>query len=71
VIEGRGPFTERGPLPLGGGTARSHGDHRVAMALAVAGLASDGGLLIEGAEAAEVSFPGFYERLRELMSSPG
>ena len=67
VIEGKGPVTARRPFPLHGGTARSHGDHRIAMAMAVAGLASNGGLCIDDAEAAEVSFPGFYARLGGLV----
>jgi len=67
VIEGKGPVTERRPFPLHGGTAVSHGDHRIAMAMAVAGLASNGGLCIDDAEAAEVSFPGFYARLGGLI----
>jgi 3-phosphoshikimate 1-carboxyvinyltransferase len=62
VIEGAG---ER--LPLRGGRGSSCGDHRIAMALAVAALVAEGGMLIEEAEAAEVSFPGFYARLRALV----
>jgi 3-phosphoshikimate 1-carboxyvinyltransferase len=38
----------------------SHGDHRVAMALAVAGLFSDTPGTVEGAECADVSFPAFF-----------
>ncbi len=53
-------------LPLWGGSAESQGDHRIAMALAVAGLVSDGGVCIDGAEAAEVSFPGFWDHLRRF-----
>jgi 3-phosphoshikimate 1-carboxyvinyltransferase len=67
VIEGKGPVTARRPFPLHGGTAASHGDHRIAMGMAVAGLASNGGLCIDGAEVAEVSFPGFYARLGGLI----
>jgi 3-phosphoshikimate 1-carboxyvinyltransferase len=48
---------------LGGGTASSSGDHRMAMALAVAALAARGPCAIEGIEAAEVSFPGFAPTL--------
>jgi 3-phosphoshikimate 1-carboxyvinyltransferase len=49
--------------PKGGGTARSEGDHRIAILGAVAGLVSRGGLRLEGAEAAAISFPGFFELL--------
>ena len=44
-----------------------HGDHRVIMALAVAGLAIDGETTISTAEALNVTFPSFVE----LMSSAG
>ena len=44
-------------------TFDSFGDHRIAMAFAVAALAADGESRIEGAEAAAVSFPSFYELL--------
>ena len=54
---------------LRGGRARSFGDHRLAMALAVAGLAAEGPTAIEGIESAEVSFPGFVETLRGIGAS--
>jgi 3-phosphoshikimate 1-carboxyvinyltransferase len=41
----------------------SHGDHRIAMAFAVAALRGDGETTIEGAEAASVSFPEFWDTL--------
>jgi len=44
-------------------TLDSFGDHRIAMAFAVAALAADGECIIDGAEAASVSFPGFYDTL--------
>ncbi|MGH9613045.1 MAG: 3-phosphoshikimate 1-carboxyvinyltransferase [Bryobacteraceae bacterium] len=44
----------------------SFGDHRIAMAFAIAALAADGPCAIEGAEAASVSFPEFYSTLRQL-----
>jgi 3-phosphoshikimate 1-carboxyvinyltransferase len=49
--------------PKGGGSADSQGDHRIAMLGAVAGLVSREGVRLEGAEAAAVSFPGFFELL--------
>jgi len=52
-----------GGSPLRGATVRAHDDHRIAMALAVAGLAAQGGTSVEGAEAASVSFPEFYDVL--------
>ena len=52
--------------PRGGGIARSDGDHRIAILGAVAGLVSRGGLRLEGAEAAAISFPGFFELLESV-----
>jgi 3-phosphoshikimate 1-carboxyvinyltransferase len=51
---------------LRGGRTSSFGDHRMAMAVAVAGLAADGPVTVEGVEAADVSFPGFVPALRTL-----
>lgn len=56
-----------GGYPLQGAVCKSYGDHRIAMALAIAGLRAEGPTLIEDAEAIDVSFPGFaaaIERLR-------
>jgi len=44
----------------------SFGDHRIAMAFAVAALCADGESSIHGAEAASVSFPEFFESLRQI-----
>lgn len=44
----------------------SFGDHRIAMAFAVAALAADGESVIRNAEAASVSFPEFWETLRRV-----
>jgi 3-phosphoshikimate 1-carboxyvinyltransferase len=56
-------------LGLRGGVADGRGDHRLAMAFAVAALAADAPSEIEGMEAADVSFPGFVETLRALGAS--
>jgi len=47
----------------------SAGDHRIAMAFAVAALAADGPCAIEGAEAANVSFPEFFGTLRQITQT--
>ena len=44
---------------IDGGTVDSHGDHRIAMLGAIAGLASRRGVEVDGIEAAAVSYPGF------------
>jgi len=52
--------------PLRGAVVDGRGDHRVVMALAVAGLMAAGETRIRGAEAAAVTFPGFFELLEEI-----
>jgi 3-phosphoshikimate 1-carboxyvinyltransferase len=54
------------PARLRGGVVHTHGDHRLAMVGAVAGVASREGVELDGAEAVEVSFPGFYDLLGQL-----
>jgi 3-phosphoshikimate 1-carboxyvinyltransferase len=49
----------RGGTPLRGGYVQSHGDHRLAMMLAIAGAVAQGETVIERADVAAVSFPGF------------
>jgi 3-phosphoshikimate 1-carboxyvinyltransferase len=46
----------------------SAGDHRIAMAFSIAALAADGSCTIEGAEAANVSFPEFFSTLRQIST---
>jgi 3-phosphoshikimate 1-carboxyvinyltransferase len=50
-------------------TVASSGDHRIAMAFAVAALIADGESVIEGADAASVSFPEFWDTLGRCASS--
>jgi 3-phosphoshikimate 1-carboxyvinyltransferase len=56
-------LTIAGRQHLHGAEIETRGDHRIAMAFAVAGLAASGETRIHGAECADVSFPGFYEAL--------
>ena len=51
---------------LTGTRVDSHGDHRIAMAFSVAALLADGETEIDGAECAAVSFPGFFDQLRNV-----
>lgn len=51
---------------LHGGVVDSYGDHRIVMAAAVAALCCDGDVIIKGAEAAEKSYPDFFEDYRML-----
>lgn len=55
-----------GPTPLTGAHVHSHGDHRLAMALAVAGLAAQGETCIDDAGCIDDSFPGFARTLAHL-----
>jgi 3-phosphoshikimate 1-carboxyvinyltransferase len=59
-------FVVRGRGELRGGTIASHGDHRLAMLGAVAGLASREGVEVTGMEAAAVSYPTFAQDLARL-----
>ena len=55
-----------GPRHLEGARVRSHRDHRVAMALAIAGLLADGTTEIDDAESVDISYPGFFDQLESL-----
>ncbi|MFA4872617.1 MAG: 3-phosphoshikimate 1-carboxyvinyltransferase [Patescibacteria group bacterium] len=52
---------------LKGAVIDPHGDHRMAMAFAVAGLAADGETVIQDAEVVSKSYPGFWEALGMLI----
>ncbi|MBW2261100.1 MAG: 3-phosphoshikimate 1-carboxyvinyltransferase, partial [Deltaproteobacteria bacterium] len=56
----------QGPTPLVGTTVESHGDHRLAMTLAVAGLVARGRTTVREAHVAADSFPGFEECLASV-----
>jgi 3-phosphoshikimate 1-carboxyvinyltransferase len=60
-------FVVRGTGGLKGGTIHSHGDHRLAMLGAIAGLGSDEGVEVVGMEAADVSYPTFGRDVGELL----
>ncbi len=51
---------------LHGAEIEPHGDHRIAMAFAVAGLAAEGETVIHDADCAGVSYPSFFAELRRL-----
>jgi 3-phosphoshikimate 1-carboxyvinyltransferase len=59
-------FEVHGPTPLQGARVDAGGDHRLAMALAVAGLVASGETVIDGAEVAAVSHPEIWDDLRRL-----
>ena len=59
-------FVVQGPSPLVGSEVDSHGDHRLAMMLAVAGLLAEGETWVHDVECIADSFPGFAETVRRL-----
>ncbi|HIC96006.1 TPA: 3-phosphoshikimate 1-carboxyvinyltransferase [Candidatus Bipolaricaulota bacterium] len=57
-----------GVSQLHGAHVDSYRDHRIAMALAIAGLLADGETVIDGAECVSISFPKFWATLEQLRS---
>jgi len=60
-------FSIHGASRPRGGVANAHGDHRMAMAFAIAALSADGPSTIDGADAVGISYPGFFETLATLV----
>ncbi len=62
-----------GPTPLRSALVSAHGDHRLAMSLAVSGLIADGDVLVAGWECVADSFPNFGEMLMQVTKhrAPG
>jgi 3-phosphoshikimate 1-carboxyvinyltransferase len=60
-------FIVHGPTLLHGATVSAHGDHRLGMSLAIAGLVAKGETNVQGAESIDDSFPGFANLLVELV----
>lgn len=69
VEEREDGMTIRGGGRLSGTTVSSYGDHRIAMSMAVAGLCAQGETTVDGAEAAGVSYPGFWDTLASISSA--
>ncbi|MEK6323502.1 MAG: 3-phosphoshikimate 1-carboxyvinyltransferase [Acidobacteriota bacterium] len=63
-------FAVNGPQQLTGGRVETSGDHRIAMAFAIAGLIAEGTTEIIDADCAGVSFPEFYQSLA-MLTAPG
>jgi 3-phosphoshikimate 1-carboxyvinyltransferase len=66
IVEYPDGMTISGPTRLSGASVDSHGDHRLGMALAVAGLIANGETIVEDAGCIADSFPGFVEVMRSL-----
>ena len=56
-----------GGVPLRGARLDSFGDHRIAMAFAIAGMFAEGETTITGTECVNTSYPGFYQTLEGLL----
>lgn len=56
-----------GPRPLTPARVDSHGDHRMAMALAVASLVAGSQTVIENTDCIDISFPNFFELIKKLQ----
>ena len=60
-----------GGRDLTGAECQSYGDHRIAMTMAIAGMLAKGQTVVKEAEAAGVSYPGFWDTLSELQRPQG
>jgi 3-phosphoshikimate 1-carboxyvinyltransferase len=69
VVEKQDGLEITGGRPLKGARLDSLGDHRIAMAFAVAGLFAEGETVITGTDCVNTSYPGFYDVLK-LVSEP-
>jgi 3-phosphoshikimate 1-carboxyvinyltransferase len=68
AVEQPDGFQVRGNGAPAGGTADARGDHRMAMAFAIAALAGRGVSRIDGADAVGISYPGFFDTLVRLVT---
>ena len=56
-------------MQLQGAEIDSRGDHRIAMAFAIAALVADGPTSIQDGDAVAVSYPGFFRALQEISDA--
>lgn len=66
VIERPDGMVVEGEQILRGAEISTYGDHRIAMAFAIAGLLAQGKTLIQDAECVDISYPGFFQQLEVL-----
>jgi len=59
-------FIVNGPTPLKGVNIETFHDHRIAMAFTIAGLVTNGNVVLDHPECASISFPEFYDVLENL-----
>jgi 3-phosphoshikimate 1-carboxyvinyltransferase len=70
VIEKEDGLTIMGGAPLHGARLQSFGDHRIAMAFAIAGMFAEGETVITDTECVETSYPGFYKAYEQVAREP-
>ncbi|MGZ8384381.1 MAG: 3-phosphoshikimate 1-carboxyvinyltransferase [Nitrospira sp.] len=70
IIRGLGHGGENGRLNAAD-KAQSHGDHRVAMSLAIGGLTAEQSMTIADTSCVDTSFPNFEKTLTDLLTQPG
>jgi 3-phosphoshikimate 1-carboxyvinyltransferase len=66
VIEKEDGLTILGGTPLHGARLQSFGDHRIAMAFAIAGMFAEGDTVITDTECVDTSYPGFYKAFEQV-----
>jgi 3-phosphoshikimate 1-carboxyvinyltransferase len=71
VVELTDGLEIHGRAPLHGARLSSFGDHRIAMAFAVAGMFAEGETIIEDIDCVATSYPGFEKMLNELTNPKG
>ena len=71
VVEKPDGLEITGGQPLHGARLDSLGDHRIAMAFAIAGLFAEGETVITGTDCVNTSYPGFYELLQQVSVNRG
>ncbi|RFC45414.1 MAG: 3-phosphoshikimate 1-carboxyvinyltransferase [Verrucomicrobia bacterium] len=69
VVEKADGLEITGGQPLRGAKLDSLGDHRIAMAFAIAGLFAEGETVITGTECVNTSYPGFYDVLQKITAA--
>ncbi|MFM8657463.1 MAG: 3-phosphoshikimate 1-carboxyvinyltransferase, partial [Chthoniobacterales bacterium] len=67
VIEKPDGLVIQGGKPLHGARLESHGDHRVAMAFAIAGLFASGETVMYSTQCVDTSYPGFAQQLKDII----
>jgi len=68
IFERPDGFHVEGPTPLKGGKVKTYKDHRIAMTLGIAGLISKLPASLDDPNCVDISYPGFFDELRGLIS---